>query len=167
MASELSIFSIYRAEDNDDYYLIRTERPSYSNASQTQEDLANEIEQLKRECILDAIAKRHNPNCHKNDFAFIGEYQGYPVGDILYLDHGSADLNIYYLETGFGQPWIIIGNASSEADFLMEIKGDEDLVGLQPFGKPIQVKATFITENDFDLSGVVNHQLKDVRVLFE
>lgn len=57
MASELKIFSIYKIQNENKYYLLRTERPSFSNAFQTQENLADKIEQSKREYILDQIGK--------------------------------------------------------------------------------------------------------------
>lgn len=142
MASELKIFSIYRVKNEDKYYLLRTERPSFSNASQNQEDLADSIEKKKREHILQLIGKTHN----QTDFNFIGELQGYPIGDKLYSDNGNQELSIYYMETEFGQPWIIIGNANTEAEFLAELNDDEDLLALKPVGKPQQIFATFITE---------------------
>ncbi|AEA45655.1 hypothetical protein [Fluviicola taffensis] len=155
MASELKIFSIYKIQNEDKYYLLRTERPSFSNSSQTQENLADKIEQNKREYILDQIGTSDNKNSKKN-FDFIGEFQGCPIGDKLYLDNGNLELNIYYLETEFGQPWVIIGNANSETEFLTELSDDEDLLGLKPIGQPKQIKATFVTENDFDLSEIEN-----------
>lgn len=153
MASELKIFSIYKTQNEDKYYLLRTERPSFSNASQTQENLADKIEQNKREYILDQIGKNYDQNQQVN-FDLIGEFQGYPIGDKLYLQSGNLELNIYYLETEFGKQWIIIGNANSEKEFLTELNDDEDLLRLKPVGQPKQIKAIFVTENDFDLSKI-------------
>lgn len=153
MASELKIFSIYKTKSEDKYYLLRTERPSFSNASQTQENLADKIEQNKREYILDQIGKKYDQNQQVN-FDLIGEFQGYPIGDKLYLQSGNLELNIYYLETEFGKQWIIIGNANSEKEFLTELNDDEDLLRLKPVGQPKQIKAIFVTENDFDLSKI-------------
>jgi len=127
MASKLRIFSIYKTQDRDKYFLLRTERPYFSNVSQDQENFAINIEQNKREYILDQIGKNLTQNS-KTDFDFIGEFQGYPIGDKLYLDNGNLELNIYFLETEFGQPWIIIGNANSETEFLTELNEDEDLL---------------------------------------
>lgn len=150
MASEIKIFSIYKIQNEDKYYLLRTEQPSFSNASQIQEDLANKIEQNKREYILNQISKSLN-KINKTNFDFIGEFQGFPIGDKLYFDNGNFELNLYYLETEFGKPWIVIGNANNETDFLTELNDDEDLLYLKPVGKPKQINATFITENDFNL----------------
>ena len=161
MASELKIFSIYKLENEDKFYLLRTERPSFSNTSQNHENLANEIEQNKRELILNLIAKKYNKN--NTDFKFLGELQGYPIGDILYSKTGNFELNIYFMETEFGQPWIIIGNSESETEFLKELYDDEDLSGLKPIGNPKQIKATLITENDFDLSTIEKFKIEDIR----
>lgn len=161
MASELTIFSIYKTQKEDHYYLLRTEQPSYSNASQIQEDLANKIEQSKREFILDLIAKKHRQN--KTDFKFIGELQSYPIGEKLYAENGNLELDIYFMETAFGHPWIIIGNSPSETEFLAALYDDEELLELKPVGKPIQIKAIFLTENDFDLSAIKHSDIKDIR----
>lgn len=161
MASELTIFSIYKIKDEDKYFLLRTEQPSYSNASQNQEGLADKIEQDKRELILDLIAKKHSQN--KTDFKFIGELQGYPIGEKLYSENGNLELNIYFMETALGHPWIIIGNSQSETEFLAALYDDDELVELRPVGKPKQLKATFLTENDFDLSTINRFNIKDVR----
>ena len=148
MASKMNIFSIYKAQNSENYYLIRTERPSFSNFSQNQENLAYSIEQDKRNYILLQIKSANSKNLI--DFEFIGELQNNPIGDRLYAHNGSSGLNIYYMETEFGQPWIIIGNASSETEFLAELNEDEDLLKLKPIGKPKHIEATFITENDFE-----------------
>lgn len=152
MASELTLFSIYKVQNEDTYYLLRTEQPGYSNASQDQEHSAIKTEQCKRAFILGLLAKKHSQN--KTDFTFIGELQGYPIGEQLYAENGNSDLDIYFMETAFGQPWIIIGNSQSEAEFLAELYEDDELAALKPVGKPKQIKAAFLTENDFDLSTI-------------
>ena len=163
MASELTIFSIYKTQNEDKYFLLRTERPSFSNASQIQEDLADKIEQNKREYILGQIRKNHTQSGITN-FDFIGEFQDYPIGDKLYLDNGNLELDIYYLETKMAQARRKKGNANSDKEFLAELNEDEDLLRLKPVGEPKQIIATFLTENDFDLSEVENYLTKDVRL---
>ncbi|MDR1163196.1 MAG: hypothetical protein LBM17_05075 [Candidatus Accumulibacter sp.] len=147
MASGLKIFSLYKVHLADKYYLLRTERPSFSNASQDQENLANSAERNKREYILGKIGETHGKSL--TEFDFIGELQGNPIGDRLYSENGNPELDIYYLETEFGRPWIIMGNANSERDFLTELDDDEDLSKLKPLGQVKRIKATFVTENDF------------------
>ena len=141
MAGEIDIYSIYKTENNQ-YYLLRTVQPGFSNASQNQEDLAIETEQDTRNRMLKQLAPNQNID-------FIGELQGYPIGERLYAENGKEELTIYYMETGFGHPWIIIGHADSEAEFLTSLNEDEDLLRLEPIGAIKQIRAEFFTENDF------------------
>lgn len=144
MASELNIYSLYWLQSEDKYFLLKTKRPTYTNSSQDQQDEAESIEQNKRIAILESIDKQYKID----DFKLIGELQGYPIGDILYSDSGKINLNIFYMDTEFGQPWIILGNADSESEFLDEVSNDDDLLNLKPIGKPKQIFVTFLTEND-------------------
>ena len=161
MASELNIYSIYKLQSEEKYYLLRTLQPGYSNASQSQEYLAESIEQNKRNSLLKYIGETYGHN--EVPFDFIGEFQDFPIGDPLYADNGKVELNIYYMETEFGRPWIIIGNANSETEFLTELNEDGDLRRHKAVGLPKQIKAIFITEKDFDLSKVENYNTKNVR----
>lgn len=162
MASELTIFSIYKTSTEEKYFLLRTERPGFSNAYQNQEDLAYEIEKHKRDYMLSLIGKKVAPNS-QTDFELIGELQDYPIGDKLYLGNGNLELEIYYMETEFGKPWVILGTANSETDFLTELNDDDDLMRQNPVGEPKRINVTFLTENDFDLSPIENYNTKDLR----
>ncbi|MEO4005042.1 MULTISPECIES: hypothetical protein [unclassified Flavobacterium] len=161
MASELTIFSIYKIQNEEKYFLLRTERPGFSNASQVQEDLAYKIEQDKRNHILDQIGENYQNK--KTSFELIGELQDYPIGEELYRDNGNFELNSYYLETESGWPWIILGTANSETEFLTALNDDDDLLRLEPIGQPKQITATFVIENDFDFSEIENGTVKDLR----
>lgn len=141
MAGEIDIYSIYRTGD-DKYYLLRTVQPGFSNASQSEEDSAIKTERDGRGRMLKQLAPNQNID-------FIGELQGCPIGERLYARHGKEELNICYMETDFGHPWIIIGHADSDAGFLTELNDDEDLLRLKPVGPVKQIKAGFYTENDF------------------
>lgn len=162
MASELTIFSIYKTPNEEKYFLLRTERPGFSNASQIQENLAYEIEQQKRDYILKQIGENYNPN-DKTNFERIGEFQDYPIGDKLYLGNGNLELDMYYMETESGKPWVILGTANSETEFLTELNDDDDLLRLNPVGQPKLIQVTFLTENDFDLSHIEQYNAKDLR----
>lgn len=137
MAAELTVYSIYKLRDGDRHYLLRTVRPEYSNASQTEEDRAEYTEQDNRRRMLESISPA--------GFELVGEMQSYPVGDALYAPNGNTVLDIYYMETAFGHPWIILGTAQSEEAFLLELEDDDDLVRLKPIGGPIKIEVTFIT----------------------
>ncbi len=162
MASELTIYTLYKIQNEEKYFLLRTERPGFSNAYQTQEDLAYEIEQQKRDHMLAQLGKNHHPNGGTN-FERIGELQDYPIGEALYLDNGNLELDVYYMETEFGWPWVILGTANSESEFLTQLNDDEDLLRLDPIGEPKHIKATFVIENDFDFSETENGNIKDLR----
>lgn len=151
MASEQTIFSLYKSIHENKHYLLRTIRPTYSNVSQTQADLAENREQEQRKSLLKQIAHMENSSEHIH-FDFIGEFQGYPMGDKLYADNGKIELKIFYMETTFGKPWIILGNASNEQEFLAELQDDPDLVNLQAVGNPTEITAIFLTENDVDFT---------------
>lgn len=148
MASELDIYSIYKIQQTHQYIVLRTIQPDFSNASQTQEDNAVALEHQKRTSFLAQIGNKYSSST-KISFDFIGEFQNYPIGEKLYLQNGNIELDIYYLETTSGFPWIIIGTASSEAEFLSELNDDEDLLALEPIGDVKYIQATFFTENDF------------------
>ncbi|RZJ69030.1 MAG: hypothetical protein EOO45_14040 [Flavobacterium sp.] len=141
MAVELTIYSIYKLTGKGSYFLLRTLRPGYSNVSQIEEDIAVSAEQTSRERMLKQISPA--------GFELIGELQNYPVGDTLFSVEAKSEVDIYYMETGFGHPWVVLGTASSEEEFLSELEDDEDLMRLKPVGSPIKITATFFTENDF------------------
>lgn len=144
MAAELTIHSIYRLTGESRYFLLRTERPEFSNASQEQEDITVAAEQDVRNRMLHRISEFFG----HGGLEFIGELQNYPVGDALYSAVGKTALEIYYIRTQFGHPWIILGDAASEEAFLSEIEADEDLVRLMPTGHPIKIKVTLYAESD-------------------
>jgi hypothetical protein len=144
MAAELTIYSIYRLNGERRYFLLRTERPEFSNASQVEEDMAVAAEQDVRDRMLHRISEFFG----HGGLEFIGELQNYPVGEAIYSAAEKARLEIYYIGTQFGHPWIILGDAASEEAFLSEIEADEDLARLGPTGQPIKIEVTFFTESD-------------------
>jgi hypothetical protein len=145
MAAELTIYSIYRLTREGRYFLLRTERPEFSNVSQVEEDIAIAAEQDLRNRMLHRIIEFFG----HGGLEFIGELQNYPVGDALNALNESSVLEIYYTVTEFGHPWIILGTAGSEEEFLSGLNDDEDLSRLNPIGRPIKITVTFVTENDF------------------
>ena len=151
MAGNFYIFSLYKIHNEDKFFLIRTQKPSFSNTSESDEEAAEKIENEKRTYILDQIKSRytHHNTAHLD---CVGKLQNYPIGDKLYLNNANFELDIFYLETEFGWPWIILGNADSENEFLSELNDDEDLLRLKPLGDVKHIKALFLTENDFNFT---------------
>jgi len=145
MGAELTIYSIYRLTAENRHFLLRTVQCEYSNASQAAEDAAVTSEQYLRGQMLDKISGGFG---HAG-LEFIGEMQNYPVGDALNALNESSVLEIYYSVTEFGHPWVVLGTAGSEEEFLSGLNDDEDLSRLNPIGRPIKITVTFVTENDF------------------
>ena len=142
MAAELEFFSIYKIENK--YYVLKTIRQDFNNASQNQEDDAGQIEMDCRDKMLYYIKQQHNQATPE----LIGELQGVPIGEDLCADYGNSELNMYYIATEYGHPWIILGTAASEKDFLSELNEDEELLDLKPIGQPKPITARYLTEND-------------------
>ncbi len=146
MAGGYYIFSIYKASgSNTRYFVLRTERPAFNNASQNEEDESWEIESAQRSRLLESLGNRES--C--TDFERIGELHGFPFGDVFYSDSGQLQVPVYYMQTDFGKPWIIFGTADSEEEFLTKLANDDELQALNPIGKPIKIEAYFVTSNDF------------------
>lgn len=145
MGSELTIFSLYRNREMGCSVLLRTVRLAFSNYAQTQDDQAYLIEQTRREALLSnaaAILGNHK----KEAFELVGELQDWPVGEALMTASGGVAADIFYLHTEYGYPWIILGTARDEADFLQKLSKDEELLGLKPVGNPILIKVYCFAE---------------------
>jgi hypothetical protein len=143
MASCLPTYSIYKLGRAERYYLLQTEQPGYSNVSQSQQDSAQIVEQESRRRLLTQLLQAL-PLEEQLFCEFIGELQGWPVGDVLYTAPSHTELPIYYLPTRYGHPWIVLGSANSEEEFLAELEATEELVALQPIGPPIKILAILI-----------------------
>jgi len=151
MAVSLQIFSLYKLilpDGSNEYLLLRTEQPSYSNTDQGQEDIANKIEAQKRQLLLNAYINQH---ASVSQSEFVGELHHPPIGEKLFSEKGLFRLSIFYQQTEYGFPWIILGNAGNVNSFERELKDDDELLSLRPTGSIEQVEAIFVTENDFDL----------------
>jgi hypothetical protein len=143
MASRLPIYSIYKLGRLGHYYVLQTEQPSYSNVSQSQQDAAQQIEQESRQRLLTQLLQAL-PLEERLLCEFIGELQDLPVGDALYTAPNYTELPVYYLHTQYGYPWIILGSADSEKEFLAEVEATEELMALQPSGPLIKIVATLV-----------------------
>ena len=152
MASELTITSLYHDRETGAFVLLRTVRPAYANYSQGQDDQAYEIEQTRRKSLLSYAAA--TLGTHKMEaFELIGELQDLPIGEILMTALGGLAVELFYLHTEYGYPWIILGTARNETDFLQELSEDEDLLRLKPIGKPLLIEAKCFAESDAAFPG--------------
>lgn len=148
MASEQYIFSLYKTSDDSRYFVLRTVLPDFNNASQSDEDESWEIESKQRLKLLEFIGNREN--C--SSFERIGELHGFPIGDVFYSDYGQPQVPVYYMQTDFGEPWIVFGTGNSEEEFLKELTDDDDLQALNPIGELTKIDVCFVTQNDFNFN---------------
>ena len=146
MGSALTVFSLYRNNETGYFVLLQTVQPEFSNHSQPQADFAHEIEKSKRDALLNHVAILLD--AHKTAFELIGELQALPIGEALLDAADGVVETVFYMNTKFGHPWIILGSASSETAFLEELRDDEDLLGLEPVGQPVMVEAKCFAEID-------------------
>lgn len=142
MPGQFYIFSLYQHPQRLTHYLLRTVQPEYSGASQTEENRSLEMESAQRKDLLHSI----DPDIPTDDWHFLGEQQGFPIGDAFYGDEQLSELPLWYVHTEFGYPWIIMGIADSEATFLRELEEDEDLQALKPIGNAIALNATLVLD---------------------
>ena len=147
MGSELTVTSLYRNRETGRFVLLQTVRPAFPNYSQTQDDQAYQIEQNRRAALLSYVAATLGTH-EKEAFELVGELQHLPVGELLMTAAGGVAAEVFYMLTEYGYPWIILGTACDEADFLQELSEDEELLGLRPVGKPILIKAHCFAESD-------------------
>jgi hypothetical protein len=145
MAGRLTIYSIYKLGRAGRYYLLQTDQPGYANASQSQQDAAQAIEQASRQRLLTMLQQALPPD-ERQFCELIGELQELPVGDALFTAFNYTELPIYYLDTRHGYPWLILGEAASGEEFLAEVEATEELLALQPVGSPIRIVVTLVRE---------------------
>lgn len=148
MGAGFYIFSLYCFRPTGAHVLLRTFQPAYSNSSQAEEDFAIQAETNSRNACLLKIAGEHSTQIKLSDFTFIGEMQGFPPGDILYEKQGCKALSLYYCNTRFGAPWIVLGIAGSETEFVNELTGDDDFTSFFPLGEAKNITADFYVQPD-------------------
>ncbi|WP_347217277.1 hypothetical protein [Chryseobacterium sp.] len=145
MASEQYIFSLYITNGRQ-YFLFRTAHQYFNNASQNEEDKSWEIESAQRGMLMNHVGGLYAQKV----FALVGELHGYPIGDVFYSDYGKKQVPVYYMQTSFGEPWIVFGTADSEEEFLKELEVDDELQALNPIGEITKIDVCFVTQNDFN-----------------
>ena len=150
MAADLSIYRLYHLKTADKaatHYLLRYTQPSYSNASQTEQDAAETLAEQRAQVLLDYAKQNYAPD-ESIEVSLIGELQVPPIGDALYEDYGATQLPLYYMSTKYGHPWVVLGTAENLNVFLAELKDSDDLLSLAP-AEPVQaISVTFVTELD-------------------
>jgi hypothetical protein len=131
------------------HLLLRATRPSFSNASQRDEERARDSADSERERLtegyeVEVLAERCGT---RHERRLVGELQLGPTGEELYADVGALDLPIWVADTRFGPPWVILGTAESEEAFWREVEEDDDALALITLGpqKPArQIMVDFV-----------------------
>ena len=130
MGSPTNIFRLFKRTDETSnsrpYLLLSLRRGEFSNSD---EDSLRKAEQ-HFERRLETHLSRQGINTH--ELQLVGECQGFAIGDVLYEGPDKQDVGLWYAETKFGHPWIVLGTAGSEEGFWNEVDSDEELSGLEP-----------------------------------
>ena len=119
------------------HLLLRATRPSFSNASQSDEARASDLADTERERLTEryrvgVLAERCGA---RHEHRLVGELQLCPIGEELYADEPVLDLPIWVADMRFGPRWVILGTAESEAAFWREVEEDDDLLPLITLGR--------------------------------
>ena len=132
MGSRLYIYSLYK-HVSDTVLLLRVERGEFTNTNEADSDSAIADAYSCRERLLghSIAALNLDPNVSPE---LIGEFQDFPVGDLLHESPDFTELDIWVAPTRFGPPWVILGTAADDRVFWAEVADDADLesIGATP-----------------------------------
>ena len=122
------IFYLYKISSDgkkDKNVLIRCTREEFPNYSQTIEDKVNLEVESKKDLLLENYLNRTlGPYKERMKIDFLGEMQVDTFGDELF-EKSKEELFIYIADTAYKFPWIAIGQADSEADFIKKMNDDD------------------------------------------
>lgn len=152
MGIPLDIYSLYRLRGEGaaclHHLLLRAGRPAYSNADEGDYARAAAAADAERDELLrlyeaGALAGECGAR-HAAELA--GELQARPAGDRLSEGGGGFYVDVWVAETRFGRPWVVLGTAETEEEFWREVRGDEDLSGLNARPPALRLRAYFLAE---------------------
>lgn len=136
--------------------LLRLSMPLPSNNNLAGQELAETVLEHKRDEILRQLLQKKE----YTEYKLIGRFELSPEGDSFYEEQGGFEVEFWYIPSGYGEPWAIISQADSEADFYRMLQEEEDWQGMRPLPPAKAMKALFYTEKDFDLSAFIGRELK-------
>ncbi|MGB7343521.1 MAG: hypothetical protein WBD20_04875 [Pirellulaceae bacterium] len=144
MGSRLHIFSLYK-HSSQAALLLRVERRESSNADEA--DCSSAIEEAYdcRERLLAHTTSALNLDTNIAP-ELVGEYQNFPVGDLLYEAPDGAAFDIWVAPTRYGHPWVILGTATDEQSFWAEVADDSDLESFGATPPAQKMTVQFFTE---------------------
>ena len=144
MGSRLYIYSLYKHVSHT-VLLLRVERRESTNTDEADSDTAITDAYSCRDRLLShsIAALNLDPSVSPE---LIGEFQDFPVGDLLYETPDCFELDIWVAPTRFGHPWVILGTAADERTFWAEIADDADLASMNATPPAQKMTVHFFTE---------------------
>ncbi|MBW5482804.1 hypothetical protein [Streptomyces bambusae] len=149
MSVQTKIFRLFSYRPCGHELLVRVVRPAASNADQGALDAADGVADAATERLRTWWEQsRLQPDCpHRHTSSLVAEMQEEPVGEDL-LGSGRRQLGVWVAGTKFGAPWMVLGSASTEAEFWREVRLDSDLVDLGPLAPAELHHVHFLTDED-------------------
>ncbi|UQX04561.1 hypothetical protein [Streptomyces sp. RerS4] len=149
MGSPITIFRLFDYRPCGHELLVRVGRPAASNADQGALDAADDLADAATERLRTWWERsRLQPGCpHPHTPHLVAEMQDEPVGEDLY-GPGRRQFGVWVAGTKYGTPWVVLGTASTEAEFWQEVQDAPALLSLGPRA-PAQLRHVyFLTDED-------------------
>ena len=141
------LYELSQAEWETKELLLRVTKEVVSSSNSRGEDLAEICMERKRDALLRQVLADNSFSRYR----LLGSFELSPEGDELYEEKGGFELALWYAQTAYGSPYIVLSQAETEEDFYHLLETDEDMYALNPIYPAERVQALFHTENDFPL----------------
>lgn len=149
MGAPINIFRLFSYQPCGHELLVRAVRPAASNADQRALNAADDIADSATKHLCTWWEQRClQPECpHQHTSSLVGEMQEGPVGEDLFSS-GRRRLGVWAARTKYGAPWMVLGTASTEAEFWQQVQEDSDLLDLGPLAPAELRHVYFLTDED-------------------
>lgn len=124
--------------------LLRVTKERVSSSNTRGEELAELVMERKR----DALLRQVFGELGYKRYRLLGSFELSPEGEVLYSERGGFVLPLWYAQTAFGSPYIVLSQADTEEDFYRLLESDGDFSSLHPIYPAERVEALFYTERD-------------------
>lgn len=145
----VKIFRLFSYQPCGHELLVRVVRPAASNADQGALDAADDVADSATERLCTWWEQwRLQPECpHQHTSSLVAEMQEEPVGEDLF-GSGRRGLGVWVARTKYGAPWMVLGTASTEAEFWQQVRVDSVLLDLGPLAPAELRHVYFLTDED-------------------
>ncbi|MFG2873723.1 hypothetical protein ACGFYU_01620 [Streptomyces sp. NPDC048337] len=149
MSAPINIFRLFNYRPCGHELLVRVVRPAASNADQGALNAADDSADAATEVLRTTWERsRMRHECpHEHTSSLVAEMQADPVGEELF-GSGRRQLGVWAARTKYGAPWMVLGTASTEADFWEQVHDDPDLLTLGPQAPAELHHVCFLTDED-------------------